>query len=96
MKRDMTGWEKWSTGNCAKDWNLTILPNGIIHKPESILVNERPKTLWDFEKQIDYQLLNRRPDLVMIKREKQLYRGPCCPSGTTKWKSKKEKKETST
>ena len=25
----MTGWERWSTGSCARDWNLTIIPNGI-------------------------------------------------------------------
>ena len=24
-----TGWERGSTGNCARYWNLTILPNGI-------------------------------------------------------------------
>ena len=24
----MTEWEGWSTGNCAGNWNSTILPNG--------------------------------------------------------------------
>ena len=25
----MTGWERWSTGNCARNWNFTILTNDI-------------------------------------------------------------------
>ncbi len=25
----MIGWEKWSTRNCARNWNLIILPYGI-------------------------------------------------------------------
>ena len=25
----MTGWERWSTGNCATNGNLTIRTNGI-------------------------------------------------------------------
>ena len=25
----MTGWERWSTGNCARNWNLTIRINSI-------------------------------------------------------------------
>ena len=27
-KLSMTAWKSWSTRNCARDWNLTILPNG--------------------------------------------------------------------
>ena len=25
----MTGWERWSPGNCARDQNLTLLPNNV-------------------------------------------------------------------
>ena len=28
MKIDKTGWERRFTGNCTRNWNLTILPNG--------------------------------------------------------------------
>ena len=27
--RDTTDWKSWLTGNCARNWNLTILPNDI-------------------------------------------------------------------
>ena len=27
IRLDMTGWGRWSTGKCARNWNFTILPN---------------------------------------------------------------------
>ena len=29
IRLDTTGWERWSTGSCARNWNLTIRKNGI-------------------------------------------------------------------
>ena len=29
IRLDTTGWARWSTGNWTRNWNLTILPNGI-------------------------------------------------------------------
>ena len=42
-----------------------------MHKPESILENERPKILWDFEIQISYLILVKRPDRVVINKKKK-------------------------
>ena len=37
-----------------------------MHNQESVLVKETHKILWDFEIQIDDQILARRPDLVIV------------------------------
>ena len=34
--------------------------------PESVLVNEKPKLLWDFEIQMDHLISASRPDLIII------------------------------
>ena len=44
------------------------------YEPESILEKETHKILWDFEKQIDHQILSRRPDVVIINKKKRA----CC------------------
>ena len=62
-RQSMTGWERQSTGNCARDWNLNKLTNGIIHKPESVLQNETHKI------QMDHAVLARRQNLALIKKE---------------------------
>ena len=36
-RADITGWEGWSTGNCERDWSLSIMTKGIMHKPETII-----------------------------------------------------------
>ena len=47
-----------------------------IHKPESVLANETPKILWDFEIQTDHLILAKRNYLVLISKEKRTcYRG---------------------
>ena len=42
-----------------------------MHKPESTLENETHKILWDFEIQIDYLVLARRPEIVIINKKKK-------------------------
>ena len=39
--------------------------------PESVLENEMPKILWDFEMQKDSQILDGKPDLVLINKKKK-------------------------
>ena len=41
-----------------------------MHNQDSVLVNETPKLLWDFEIQTDHLISARPPDFVMIKTEK--------------------------
>ena len=52
-----------------------------MHKPESVLMNETLKLLWNFEIQTDHQISTRRPDLIIIlkKKENLLNCGLCCP-----------------
>ena len=44
-----------------------------MHEPESVLENETQKLLLDFEIQTDYQIPNKRIDLLLIKRKKIIY-----------------------
>ena len=64
----MTGWEKLSTENCAKDRNFAILLNVV----NTSLENEIQYALYDFEIQMDNQILVRRPNLVLINKKKNL------------------------
>ena len=62
---DMTGLEKWSIVNYARDSNLTVQPNGIyMHKPKSVLENEMHKVLWNFEIQTVHLIPARRRPIV--------------------------------
>ena len=42
-----------------------------MHNTESVLENEMPKILWDFEMQTAYLISARRPDLVIVKKKKK-------------------------
>ena len=42
-----------------------------MHNPESILENETHKILWDFEIQMDDLISTRRPDLVIVNKNKR-------------------------
>ena len=37
-----------------------------MHNPASVQENDTHKFLWDFVKQSDHQILDRRPDLIII------------------------------
>ena len=44
----MTEWAKWSTGNCARDWSLTIRTNNICTTPNlSWRIGHTPLGFWD-------------------------------------------------
>ena len=40
------------------------------HKPESFLENEKSQLLWDFEVQTDHHIEARRPDLIIVDKER--------------------------
>ena len=68
-----------------------------MHNPESVLVNERHKILWDFDIQTDHLISTRRLHLLIInkkkKREENLPNcGLCCP-GWPQNKIKRKRKE---
>ena len=58
-----------------------------MHKLEYVLENETHKVFWEFEIKIDHQIPARRPDQVIVKKEKQPNSG---------LKSKKTKRDIST
>ena len=43
-----------------------------MHNPESILENKTLKILWDFDIQIDQLISARTPDLIIIKKRREL------------------------
>ena len=59
----MIGWERWSTWNCAKNWNLIILQ--MIYAQTRIHFEE-----WDAQTSLKFwdinRTLGRRPDLVIV------------------------------
>ena len=59
IRLDTTERGRWSTGICARNWNLNIQASGIC-STESVLENETQKVLWDFEIQKDH-LISARP-----------------------------------
>ena len=87
-KLDMTGWERWSIGNCARNWNLTILWNRYMYKPESIPENEPHKTHWDFGIPKDHLIPGRRLDRVIINKKKICRPGESQSENQREWKEK--------
>ena len=45
-----------------------------MHNLAAILENDTHKLLWDFDIQTDYLILARRPDLIIIKKKKRIYK----------------------
>ena len=41
------------------------------HEPQSVLENEEAKILWDFTIQCDHLIQSRRPDIVVVEKEKK-------------------------
>ena len=93
QKEYKTGWEKWSTGNCARNFNLTIWTNGIC-KTHHLSRRMTHKLLWDFDIQTDHSISARRPDLIIINKiENLLNCGLCCPGWPQNKIKRKWKKE---
>ena len=67
----MTGWEKGIHWELCKKLKVEHTPKLYMHKPESVRVNEMHKVLWDFEIQMNHEILARRPDLVIINMKKR-------------------------
>ena len=66
-KPGMIGWERWSTGNCARDLKFDHTTKWYMHKPEEpVLENATHEIIWDFEMQRDPLIPIRSPDLVII------------------------------
>lgn len=64
----MTGWEWGSTWICANDWNKYY-----IHNAESVLENNEDRILYDFEVQSGCLSQSKRIDLIIVKKEKDIY-----------------------
>ena len=45
-----------------------------IHNPAPVLENDTHKLLWDFNIQTDYIMPTRRPELIIIKKKKRIYK----------------------
>ena len=52
-----------------------------MHNLDPSQENETRKILWDFEKQTDYLIAARRPDLVIVNKKKDLANCVLCSSG---------------
>ena len=70
-------WARWSTGNCARNWNLTIRTNALSTTQNPSWRMRCKKSSGIFEMQTDYPISARRPDHIIInnkKRERELER----------------------
>ena len=66
----MVGSAKWSTGRCARNWNLTIHTNKwYMLNQAPVLENNTHKLLWDFDIHSDHLISDRRPHLIIIKKK---------------------------
>ena len=42
------------------------------HKKEVLMENNKCKILWDFTVQTDYEIYGRRPDIILVQKDKNL------------------------
>ena len=61
----MTGWERWFTGNCARDYNMILLSNDIYTNQNLFEKMRCIKILWDFQIQTVLPILANWIDLVL-------------------------------
>ena len=64
--------DRWSPGNCARDWNLTMLTNGICPNQNFFRKMGWIKILCDFEIQNENRFKIIRVDLILINRKELL------------------------
>ena len=59
-------WEvcKKFCAHASKNWHE--------HEPEAVVENNQCKILWDFEVQTNHAIKERRPDLVVVNKEKRI------------------------
>ena len=63
------GWTKWFTRNCKK-MKSDPMSKCYMHNPESVLENETPKPLRDFDIQTDHMIFLIRQDIIINKKER--------------------------
>ena len=42
------------------------------HKPDVVMENDKCKILWDFTIQTDHEIYGRRPDVIVVQKDKNL------------------------
>ena len=70
IRLHMTEWERWSTGKCARNVNLTI-QKWYMHNPAAVLEKYTHKLLWDLDIHMDHLIWATRPDLIIINNKKE-------------------------
>ena len=66
IRLDTIEWARWSTGNCARNWNLIIRINGIYTNQNPSQKMRRTNSTGILRYQTDHLILARRPDLIII------------------------------
>ena len=73
IRLDTTGWVRWSTGICAKNFNLTIWTNGT-YTTQHLSERMTHKLLCDFDIQTDHLISARRPGIIVINKKKRTWK----------------------
>ena len=70
IKLDMTVGKViyWET---CKEFKFDHTNKWYMHNPESVLENETPKFLWNFEIETDHLISGIRPDLVIVNKKRE-------------------------
>ena len=61
----VTHWEM------CKKFKFDHMNKGYMHRPEAVLENDTHRLLWDFDVQTNHLISARRPDLIIISKEKK-------------------------
>ena len=85
-----TGWGRWSTGNCARSWNLTTT-KWYMHKPESVLEKEMHKISWDFKIQAEHLIPHWKLKCQITNKNENLPFSEICHKVKIKNKRRKER-----
>ena len=57
---------------CRKYW-IEVKEKWYEHKPEVVMENDKCKILWDFRVQTDHDMYGRRPDVIVVQKDKNLW-----------------------
>ena len=56
----------------CKKYGMSVAETWYKHQPEGVIENDRAKILWDFMVQCDIQIEHRKPDIIVIDKEKKI------------------------
>ena len=75
-KRMLSAWRGWDVArmihwNIAHSYGLDVSNKWYEHKPEGVIENDHVKLLWDFNIQTSTYIQGRRPDVVVVDRDKK-------------------------